>query len=191
MCFNYCKKCVWREENIGCWVLAYWHTIKSFIHILFQTRRSEAISVRLMHEWERERNSQPILINGAISTSLQRLLWNAAGVNVCHSSLVEFVTVKRTSIVFKHKNEMKVNYTVLRWSKQLCFIDKVLRRVSFQWMYKNHPLIILIWYIMTSSTSLFTVRGIHYCYCCWDLGQKYLCFQAKKQSKTTNWGLIL
>lgn len=57
-------------------------------------------------------------------------------------------------------------------------------------MYKNHLLIILIWYIMTSSTSLFTVRGIHYCYCCWDLGQ--LPNKKKKknnpQSKTTNWG---
>lgn len=43
---------------------------------------------------------------------------------------------------------------------------------------------------MTSSTSLFTVRGIHYCYCCWDLGQ--LPNKKKKnnnpQSKTTNWG---
>lgn len=48
-------------------------------------------------------------------------------------------------------------------------------------MYKNHPLIILIWYIMTSSTSLFTVRGIHYCYCCWDLGQ----LPNKKKKKTT------
>lgn len=50
-------------------------------------------------------------------------------------------------------------------------------------MYKNHPLIILIWYIMTSSTSLFTVRGIHYCYCCWDLGQINLCFPNQKTVK--------
>lgn len=93
------------------------------------------------------------------------------------------------SRVFQHRNEMKVNYTSPSWSKQLCFIDKVLRRVSFQWMYKNHPLIILIWYIMTSSTSLFTVRGIHYCYCCWDLGQKYLCAQTKNSQKqqTGDW----
>lgn len=100
------------------------------------------------------------------------------------------LTARTTSIILKHKkNEMKVNYTWLSWSKQLCFIDKVLRRVSFQWMYKNHPLIILIWYIMTSSTSLFTVRGIHYCYCCWDLGQKYLCFQTKNSQKqqTGDW----
>lgn len=122
----------------------------------------------------------------SIPTTLQRLPWNATNVIVCHSSWWGVATVKRTSIVFKHKHEMKVNYTLLIWSKQLCFIDKVLRRVSFQWMYKNHPLIILIWYIMTSSTSLFTVRGIHYCYCCWDLGQKYLCFQTNKKTVKNN-----
>lgn len=100
-------------------------------------------------------------------------LMTALKCNWCQCTSVESGgNWKRTSTIFKHKNEMKVNYTLLGWSKQLCFIDKVLRRVSFQWMYKNHPLIILIWYIMTSSTSLFTVRGIHYCYCCWDLGQK-------------------
>lgn len=35
-------------------------------------------------------------------------------------------------------------HTLLDCSKQSCFIDKVLRRVSFQWMHENHPSIILI-----------------------------------------------
>lgn len=55
-------------------------------------------------------------------------------------------------------------------------------------MYKNRPLIIiLIWYIMTSSTSLLTVSGIHYCYCCWDLGQNLSAFkQTNKNQKKKN-----
>lgn len=35
-------------------------------------------------------------------------------------------------------------HTLLDCSKQSCFIDKVLRRVSFQWTHENHPSIILI-----------------------------------------------
>lgn len=88
-----------------------------------------------------------------------------------------------------YRSSVEVNCTLLGWSKQSCFIDKVLRRVSFQRMYENHPSIILIWYIMTSSTSLFTVRRIHYCYRCWNLARKYLGFQNKNSQKqqTGDW----
>lgn len=127
-----------------------------------------------------------LLISGTfhyINNHPQRLLWNSTNVNVCYLSLVEFATIKNTKVRWKWTPRCSVevnNYVLLIRFPEESRFSECIRIILF---------IILIWYIMTSSTSLFTVRRIHYCYCCWALGQKYLFFQTKNSQKqqTVDW----